>query len=73
MWTFAGSQESWPIVITTKKASILQSRQSLYEAILWREQEGAVLVERQLQGVDLCLDRTTCLTIWTQQAMQVHC
>ena len=58
-----------PLLVTTNCHSLVRTRRSLYEALLQLEQQGAVVVERALHHVDVALSPSTCLCIWTEQAM----
>ncbi|KAK9815324.1 hypothetical protein WJX72_001793 [[Myrmecia] bisecta] len=56
-------------VIVDHKASLLKSRRSLYEAVLQLERQGAVVVERELDGLDLVLTCDTFLRVWTESSL----
>lgn len=56
-----------PLVVTTTPNSLLRCRRSLYEALLQLEQQGAVVVERDLPYVDLVLSPSACMCIWTEE------
>lgn len=55
--------------MTTDPGSLIRTRRSLYEALLQLEQQNAVVVERALNHVDVALSPSTCLCIWTEQAL----
>lgn len=55
--------------MTTNPQSLIRTRRSLYEALLQLEQQNAVVVERALHHVDVALSPSTCLCIWTEQAL----
>lgn len=56
-----------PLVVTTTPISLLRCRRSLYEALLQLEQQGAVVIERDLPDVDLVLSPSACMCIWTEE------
>ena len=58
-----------PLLVTTDSHSLIRTRRSLYEALLQLERQDAVVVERALHHVDVALSPSTCLCIWTEQAL----
>ena len=58
-----------PLVITNNQQSLLRSRQSLYEAVLRLEPHRVEVVERGLRSGDIILNASTCLCIWTEEAL----
>lgn len=65
----ADQSSDQPLLVTTDRHSPIRTRRSLYEALLQLEQQGVVVVERALSHVDVALSPSTCLCIWTEQAL----
>ena len=61
-------------MVSTNPDSLLRLRRSLYEALLFLEQQNAAVVERELMHVDIVFSPSVCLCIWTEeQLLQAGC
>ena len=56
--------------MTSRHASVIQQRQSMYQAILHLEKEGLTVLDRDI-AEDISLSADTCLLILTERATQV--
>lgn len=62
-----------PLIVTSNRERVIRARQSLYEALLQLERGGLEVVERGLHEVDIVLNPSTCVCIWTESQLSQVC